>query len=259
MEDTYCKICEIDDFIYDNMSEFKGSTAYQYTSLSSLYKMLHKSKKYRIANIFLHMSNVVYLNDPQEGRLYNDLIREKLNFDKNIENNIKTKNAYVLCLSKDNEERLPMWVQYADSAKGCRIEFEMPYGITMYDMNYCQIKDELPKWIEHMCDKYNACNNEILKKYIEDKLNEIQYYYKDKYYEHEQEVRYTVNVSPENALEYDFVREGEYFPRLYCETQYPFPIKSVMLGPKCPNPEQVALYLKRTGVPEVLKSNIKFQ
>lgn len=265
MTDVYCKICEIDDLIYCNMEEmskFKNSIAYQYTSLSSLYKMLSKSNKsnnLRLPNISLHMSNVVYLNDPKEGKLYNDLVKEELCFDENIKNDIKTQNAYILCLSKDDEERLPMWVQYADGAKGCRIKFKIPSDITMYQINYCENKDELPQIIKYLCDKYNEETNEMSKKYIEDKLNEIQYYYKDKYYEHEKEVRYTLNVSPQNAFEYDFIREGEYFPRLYCETPYTFTILSVTLGPKCPNPEQVALYLKRMGVPEILKSEIKFQ
>lgn len=273
IKETYKSITEINEFLDDKKAKnlttgiFENiknkSIVYHYTSLTALYQMLEKSNKLDVnnhANIILHMSNVEYLNDPNEGKLYLDKINQKLSNTSHVLDNryIDVKNTYILCFSSDNEERLPMWIQYADGAKGCRIQFEVPMSIDIHKMHYTKT-NHLPDKIQYLIDKAKNVTNEMIKEYIKDKLNEVQYYYKDKYYEHEKEVRYTINVSPQNALQYDFIREGEYFPRLYCETPYSFPIKSVMLGPKCPNPEQVALYLKKMGVPEVLKSEIKFQ
>ena len=237
---------------------FTDGHAYHYTSLTSLYHMLSKSnnsKNFEQPNIYLNASNIIYLNDPQEGKLHQEHISSSLN---NKDIDVDVNNAYIICFCKNNKERLPMWVQYADNAKGCRIEFEIPKRIKTYSVDY---KENLntPEVVNYLIKIYNDENNDSIKKYIYNRLQEVEYYYKDVYYSHEDEIRYILNASPQNALEYDFIREGEYFPRLYCETPYPFLIKSVMLGPKCPNPEQVILYLKRMGVPEVYKSNIKFQ
>lgn len=275
IEYIYNRISEIDEYVLKHLAYAENKYGYQYTSLTSLYNMLsnsNKSYKFNIPKISLHMSNVIYLNDPQEGRLYDNLIDKELDNKEAKDNNknetnIETKNAYILCLSEDDEERLPMWIQYADGARGCRIEFEIPKKIDMYKINYNYSENNIPNIIEILINQINKERKSLLLgvgdysiiSYISDRIHEVQYYYKDKYYEHEKEIRYIVNAFPEDAEQYDFIREGEYFPRLYCETPYPFPIKSVMLGPKCPNPEQVALYLKRMGVPEVLKSNIKFQ
>ena len=271
-DETLENLLKISIKIYNSSSikDIKYKNVYHYTSLYSIYNMLSKSNTADFNNnpaIFLHMSNVVYLNDPKEGILYKDIINK--NFGNKINNNTKyvnnknneviTRNTYILCFSKDEQERLPMWIQYGDNAKGCRIEFEVPDEIQIRKINYKYKTDKIPNIINYLLNKYKNEKNSVIKKYINDKIIEIQYYYKNIYYKHEDEVRYTTITLPENALEYDFIREGEYFPRLYCKTPYPFKIKSVMLGPKCPNPEQVALYLKRMGVPEVLKSNIKFQ
>lgn len=231
---------------------------YHYTTLNNLNIMLSKSNqsiKSPMPKITLYMNNASSLNDPQEGMLY-----QKVIYHRHIKNNeIDNRNSYILSFSKDKDEYLPMWVQYADNGKGCRIEFEIPKEIEMFKVNYMKLGDGIPDIIIYLKEEYSNTKDKVLRRYIKDKLSQVQYYYKDIYYKHENEIRYIKNIFPQYVYEYDFVREGEYFPRLYYKTPYPFPIKSVMLGPKCPNPEQVALYLKRMGVPEVLKSNIKFQ
>lgn len=270
----YSYMVDINDMIDKTISAIPADcdSFYQYTTLSSLYLMLTKSNTARsseIPKISLHMSNVAYLNDPLEGmcfekKLYNKL--ESLHLlkeydpstDSSMDRIINTKDTYIASFIKSSEERLPMWVQYADNAKGCRIEFKTNEKLKLTSVQYIS-GDSLPRIIEELIGKASSALSTKKRKYIFEKIREIQYFYKDLYYQHEEEIRYLTTTPVSSALNYESPRENEYFPRLYCPIPEPLEIKSVTLGAKCPNPEQVALFLKKKNVPAVYMSKIHYR
>ena len=245
---------------------------YQYTTLSSLYLMLAKSNTARsseIPKISIHMSNVAYLNDPLEGmcfekKLYNKLKSLHLlkeydpSTDSSMDRIINTKDTYIASFIKSSEERLPMWVQYADNAKGCRIEFKTNEKLKLTPVQY-RSSAALPVIVKNLIEKASSTSSAKKRKYIFEKIHEIQYFYKDSYYKHENEIRYLSTTPVSAAFSYASPRENEYFPRLYCPIPEPLEIKSVTLGAKCPNPEQVALFLKKKNVPAVYMSKIHYR
>ena len=206
------------------------------------------------------MSNIAYLNDPDEGRFYQDsladLLPENFSSDDSI---IHTDDTYIVCFTKTDTEFLPMWVQYANQAQGCRIEFNGS-DIKVTELEY--VKDtELPEVMNKLIEIIkDSSSNTALKTYATDKLHEIQYYYKSANYQHENEVRYTTTMPVKQALVDEGSSDnGTKIPRLYCNIPIPLKIKSVTLGPKCPDPERIALYLKHCGIENVYRSKIHFR
>ena len=215
------------------------------------------------------MSNVAYLNDPLEGmcfekKLYNKLKSLHLlkeydpSTDSSMDRIINTKDTYIASFIKSSEERLPMWVQYADNAKGCRIEFKTNEKLKLTPVQY-RSSAALPVIVKNLIEKASSTSSAKKRKYIFEKIHEIQYFYKDSYYKHENEIRYLSTTPVSAAFSYASPRENEYFPRLYCPIPEPLEIKSVTLGAKCPNPEQVALFLKKKNVPAVYMSKIHYR
>lgn len=256
----------------------KKKSFFQYTSLSALYKMLTQSNQ-AVANdppkIQLHLSNAAYLNDPDEGSLYNKTLTstlKKFNLQQRYEqlfnsssiaipyssSLIQTNNTYIVSFSQVEKERLPMWVQYANNAQGCRIEFDIQ-SLQCYSIKYNAPSRSLPKVMKDLISIAADPSFSKIQDYILSKLHELQYYYKNKYYQHEDEVRYAITTSLSNATTEEAPRDGEYFPRLYYNIPTPLTIKSVTLGPKCPNPEHVALYLKKMNVPAIYRSEIHYR
>lgn len=251
--------------IIDSFKTIKKSTpshGYQYTSLTALYAMLtisNMAKKNDPPQILLHLNNAIYLNDPREGQLFDEIFKDKTGSE------LSTKpinHTYILSLSSESNELLPMWVQYADDGKGCRIEFDttnLNFHPVAYssrfdtNTNANEYKDIFQQYLLENWDKKSP---EYL--YLKDMYSNYRFYFKDEAYKTEAEIRFTQSVLPQLAKEHP-VRKNELFPRLYCETPYPLTIKSVMLGPKCPNREHIKLNLERLNVPKVTFSNIQYR
>ena len=215
--------------------------------------------------IMLRMSNVAYLNDPDEGHFYQSKLIDSLPKQFSYEgSNIHTDDTYIVCFAEKGDELLPMWVQYANQAQGCRIEFNGS-DIKVTKLEYVN-NTELPKVMEQLIKQIkdpptkDPLINVAIQTYATDKLHEIQYYYKSSNYQHENEVRYTTTMPVKQALVDEGSSDnGTKIPRLYCNIPIPLKIKSVTLGPKCPDPERVALYLKHCGIENVYRSKIHFR
>lgn len=263
---------------YERDSEHSvwAGKAYQYTNLEALYNMLLSGdKREKVDNnswgpkIKLRLSNTAYLNDPKEGKLLCDILEERefQSFRDYFKGNlsditgVRTSNVYVASLSQDPIERLPMWIQYGDWGRGCRIEFDLSESNGFRQLQYYEESDIPLKLERDFIKKQRSviirlALLDILQSYLEKQT----YFYKEKYYEHEAELRIVKKAEPQNAKEdLKHVRSGEVFPRLYVESDSYIKISSVILGPKCENQEHIALALKRLGVPVVKRSAISFR
>ena len=242
--------------------------AYQYTSIASLYDMLKYSRSDpydKSPSIFLYLSNVIYLNDPEEGQvLMNLLFADKLPNRSNTE--IYLPSTYIASLLTNPSELLPMWLQYADNGMGCRIEFDISQTTDFKKIQYlCSSQQSGHELTLKLMDNINRTfphANEALINYIRQKLSPISYLFKNDYFRHEEEIRLveTADFSQASCLTSpEHIQNSNEIPRLYVKSPFALKITSVLLGPKCPNPERVALYLKKQGIPEVKYSQIHFR
>ena len=155
-----------------------------------------------------------------------------------------------------------MWIQYGDNGSGCRIEFEVELVHNFKKVKYLapgqKTDDKLDNIVLDLL-KYVKSSNSVISEYARGVITAIEYQIKNPYYEHEREVRCSMQQTPQLAKVFEKPKPDESFPRLYCELQTPIRIKSVILGPKCPTPQATALFLIRKGVPEVRMSSIKFR
>ena len=273
------KVDEIQNLEYFKVDADQVKTAYHYTSLSSLYAMIKYSMAINSTSVFLHLSNIAYLNDPAEGSLLIEKLSGKL--DKEDKISIPISQTFISSLILASEELLPMWVQYADNAKGCRIEFELN-GTEFKRVRYClptgkidtsqdtlensqKQENILSNKITELINGINTAfpqKNQTLVNYLKKSLDKIRFLFKSSYYQHESEIRLIDNVKPENAkllTDPDYIQSPEDIPRLYVNSEKPFKIKSIMLGPKCPNPEKIDLYLHSQGIKNVQRSSIEFR
>lgn len=150
-----------------------------YTKMGTLKKLLTRDKEKMPR---MRLWNSVYMNDPFEGEIFIDLIKRAGNFQDNNEilkkyflhltnrDHIKESNypdltpvnssVYFTSFSAQ-EDNIQMWVQYADSAKGCNLEFDdsffdtrgdsadlddvsiyMDQDYPLYKVQYIEMKDE---------------------------------------------------------------------------------------------------------------------
>lgn len=257
------------------ITSYEG-VAYQYTSLAALSAMIETANKnretrYDPMDFFVHMSNAEYLNDPDEGQVFlsrvnciRQLDKEKIQLEKNL---IKPKTSYITCLAIHNEEKLPMWVQYGDGGYGCRIEFEVKTKDNFFEVCYLPANDKKldddtaialqdieAKIEDEFSDKKGICLD-----YLEAYLTKKSYYFKEDFYKQEKEIRSVAIRQPKEVELRTELRSGDIFPKAYTLLQNPLRVKSVMLGPKCENPEQIALALYQMGIPKVYRSNIHFR
>lgn len=237
--------------------------AYHYTSLDALYQMLTKSKEsFEDGNIGIKMfmGNAEYLNDPKEGQYFDEATSSDSEKSDNI---LHPKDTYVLSLTKDTEERLPLWVQYAANGTGCRIEFEISAADDFHDVLYissdANLNAQASEAIQTLKDHIRAHPEPVIINYAKEVIDQIKYYIKPIFYKYENEIRHFSSSLPQLANVYPSPRPGEVVPRLYCELNKALKVKSIMLGPKCPNPNHIALFLYRCGVPEVRMSRIEFK
>ncbi|MEJ6078612.1 DUF2971 domain-containing protein [Vibrio sp. 1-Bac 57] len=102
-------------------------TFYKYKSLDNFEFLLDLILKERIYAACQHE-----LNDPMEGvvRIDGTIPKEK---EKEWEEIIKK--FRIVCFSRDKDNQL-MWSHYADGARGCLIEFELPEGQDVQKVSY---------------------------------------------------------------------------------------------------------------------------
>ena len=263
--DIYKELNNIDSIEEEYKKKFvpyKGKACH-YTTVDALVQMLTKSKEILTnGNIGLKMfmGNAEYLNDPQEGQYFDEVMGDIIQQTDRV---LKPKDTYVLSLSLDEEERLPMWVQYGGNGMGCRIEFEINDSDNFLQVAYIKPDDQLVtrenESIQKLKNYIAAHTEKVIRKYARDVIEKIKYYVKPSYYDYEKEIRYCVTCLPQLAKAYQSPRPGESVPRLYCELNKALKVTSITLGPKCPNPNYIALFLYRCGIPEVCISSIKFK
>ena len=265
--DIYQKFNTIDDIETQCSKVFSiySGDAYHYTSLEALYQMLTRSKEsFDDGNIGIKMfmGNAEYLNDPKEGQYFDEATSSDSIKSDNI---LHPKDTYVLSLTKDKEERLPLWIQYGANGAGCRIEFEISASDDFHNVLYISSDDNLNEQIREaiqtLKDRVRTYHEPVLISYAKKVIERIKYYIKPIFYMHEDEIRHCSSSLPQsaNVYAYSSPRPGEAVPRLYCELNIALKVKSIMLGPKCPNPNHIALFLYRCGVPQVRMSRIEFK
>lgn len=249
-----------------------------------------KSLKYlpaysdKIGGSPFRMGNVAYLNDPEEGKVFGRIVGEK----EDPADDFKYRNAYLASFSLKSDS-LPMWVQYADDAKGCCYEIDTtpflynreyeledhiinssygkkhklnPVGYTLYRVHYYDDKkeDEITDTCKMLQEHIEALRPWRKKKKIDNLLNElldsVRYLFKDPSYQAEEEIR-IVKIDYDNKRKID--TSGEGLPRLFVEIEIPLVFKKIILGPKTTDIKQKATYLKCCkNVKNVCKSKIKY-
>lgn len=249
----------------------QNKKAYQYTSLFALRGMLEHSDLdlYGRLQFQVHMSNAEFLNDPDEGYI----LLNNFQLDKKIPqlktNEIYPRREYITCLTTEEAEKLPMWVQYGDGGSGCRIEFEVNPEANFYEVSYVE-RNELSPDIRTIIDSMKEIVNNHFEQNVGGNftavldwakllLKKYGYFFKDKYYSQEKEIRSIVTALPQQVQLWDKPRNGEIFPRSYVILKKPLQVLSVTLGPKCPNPEQIAVALQNKGINHIYRSKIHFQ
>lgn len=254
-----------------NETPFMDKTAYQYTSLQALKGMLDQAQRESCGGLQfnVHMSNAEFLNDPDEGYILLNNFHSGKKVPKSTTDEIHPRREYITCLSTEEEEKLPMWVQYGDGGRGCRIEFEVDPSANFYKVSYIE-RNKLPKKIRKIIstmkrvvdDYYEENANQkstIVSDWAKLLLKKYGYFFKDKYYVQEKEIRSIVTALPHQVQLWDKLRNGEIFPRSYVTLEKPLQVLSVTLGPKCPNPEQIAVALQNMGIKHIYRSKIHFQ
>lgn len=261
----------------------KFKSGYKYTSLSRLKSMIDESKENEKLktpenaedrgygkfpfSFDLHMSNAEFFNDPDEGNLLLKTFKPERVPNTDSSDRLEPRQEHFACLIHTKAEYLPMWVNYGDGGKGCRIEFEIkshPKNLLFFKVEYIRSTPNGPAktLVDEVTDIVNTYTGEIdvvynWAKYL---LRKAGYFYKSSYYSYENEIRIFPNMTPATKVEmYEKPYGDEIFPRTYMRANEPLKVKSITLGPKCKNPEQIAVALHNLGIETVYRSNIHFQ
>ncbi len=115
-------------------------------------KLAHYTSREAIINILrkkdnkLRLKNSIYVNDPEEGEIFKEIIEfDYENKDKNSRIKYNKNNVYINCFSTniDEDSSLPMWVNYGNQAKGCAIIFNNNFfGINKGNLEYINSSDD---------------------------------------------------------------------------------------------------------------------
>lgn len=228
----------------------------------------------------LPLFHVNHMNDPQEGTLVRQVIgiREK---DKSVSGRRIYENDHVYLKSffkhdsrEGSFEFLPMWIQYADDAKGCCVVFDArTFGnhalrevIYMSDAGECvhagkacdsKRYETIQEGIDSLREIYK--DYEIRKcvtldiskdpriedsyagmdELVDHAMSQISYLFKHETYKHENEVRLIVE---ENDIEKVRVIGGK-VPKVYVYNDSQTYIGEIVLGPKMKEPNNFVNYL----------------
>ena len=236
------------------------------------------------------LSNVAYLNDPQEGRI----IYKMLGIDESeAPTQLEFQNVYLGSFSMKNDS-LPMWVQYSEDGKGCCYEINkslfsgsdhsveehiiLPYSdnsvgrkrkkpplykVYYYDEN--KQKSDFEIAFEEICSQLGESIQMIandrkqskrIDLFIEELLDSVRFLIKDAAYSTEKEIR-IVMVDYYNQKKVDSTRSG--VPHLYMELGSTLQFDRVILGPKATDVKAKAAYLRNcSNVKDVSESSIKY-
>lgn len=155
-----------------NIKEIKDNLKYpihkpvcHYSRIENLKSLLKPKEetKFRI-------NNVLYMNDPSEGSVFGELIKQVANKDykdiyekkENYREQINNSNTY-LCSFTQNIDNLPMWVQYGNDGKGCCLIFEKDffdndneplYNLTTHNLSEIDIVEEFDNDTQEIQSKY---------------------------------------------------------------------------------------------------------
>ena len=250
-----------------------------YTNLKNIKLLLADEKedtKYR-----LPLFHAYHMNDPQEGSLLFKLL--SLSQKPNANSNRFTyKSNYVFLKSffsykketdKNVSEFLPMWVQYGDEAKGCCVVIDSTsfercdlHKVTYIDEHGKCGDTNMQKCIDQLIERYHNLNRSLdqldllnrfsdntdeaqfeyrLEQICKNCISLIVYLFKDKSYEHEQEVRILKTLSP--ADEDQFREIPGDIPKVYVYNDVPTYIDEIILGAKVPNPDDYVPYFTIHG------------
>jgi hypothetical protein len=233
-----------------------------------------------------HLSNVAYMNDPSEGKIFVNLLNKyKSNSAPNSykfdmlfepvqnERDIYIRNVYIANYTTA-KDYLPMWAQYGDNGKGCCLVFKdnifkqsIVDDLTLYRVLYIEDNDkeedkeivsklesivhDLEEWMPRLE------NDNTIKQWIINNLEEIRFLFKSSSYKYEEEVRLIIHAKKGDVKIDD--RDTLDVPKLYFELEKKLEYKEVILGPKNEKPFEVAPFLLHSSVEKVTKSNIDFQ
>ena len=249
---------------------------YHYTSLKVLEVLSQPDTTF-------HLSNTAYLNDPQEGLLGLQLLREELEviYGKTLPSywtlylsssaGIFIHQSFVASFIKKGDT-LPMWVQYGANGKGCCLEINTAevcdplYSIIYLKYDLIKFFKSIFRELEEYKQKYSAVDpaTDSIFLYARNILIHACYLYKDSAYQHENEIRILTFAPLKKAKTELSAREGEDFPRVFLETDLfkncdhtkGLPFSSIMLGPAVLYPERVATALVQRGYdPAIIKKS----
>ena len=258
----------------------KDNMIYHFTGLSTLVSLATPSARFR-------MSNAAFLNDPSEGQIIMDNLPARLNRMRNKIcpelkkwlKNVKAgtfkeifnpNSTYIASFtaSKDGSIRnLPMWNTYADFGRGCAIRFTSEsFKCDLYRVQYSLKEAKVfgDSFIQKLNEVWsdwgndNSPKTQILRTIALDTLAQCSYLFKDSSYRYENEVRAIFSCPPQQAEKEESLRDGELFPRTYCEL--PFHIEHVIFGPAVAEPERLAVGAASMGLDCTFeKSDIPFK
>ena len=226
----------------------------------------------------LPMFHARHMNDPQEGKILQNLLQTNDIFSSDKQNVYKENYVFLksfFSYKKDDvkqvKEFLPMWVQYGDDAKGCCVilnqrTFEknkLRRIVYLSDTGKCS--EEKDKRVQQYLEKFINAYKRILsnvKKFnsgdmqeqecltkisslLEDIVFDISYLFKHESYKHEKEVRIIKNKT---SCELNDVKviSGQ-VPKLYIYNDAQTYIDEVVLGSKMENPENYVPFIYKQG------------
>lgn len=242
----------------------------------------------------LRLGNVAYLNDPEEGKVFYEILKKKnenVLEDLVVHTDLMYENTYLACFSR-KEDFLPMWVQYASDATGnCYAintsifnQFESEFEERLYrKITHNRFKNKNNKYVLYrvfyygsgvlsdedeeilgFCDAIsnmlermkNYFSDEQIKDLVNQLLSEIRYLFKDIAYASEDEIR-VICIDHYDEKKLLASTNGGY--RFYMELDADIYFNRVILGPKAIDVKKKATYLSCCqNVGKVEKSKIKY-
>ncbi|MGL5646671.1 MAG: tetratricopeptide repeat protein [Clostridium sp.] len=127
---------------YEHTGDDKANQLGHYTKIQNMKFLIKKDSKSDEENkTYLRLNNIEYMNDPDEGNTFFELFSKDIkckNFLKEIygrcgkesEERVEIKgegNIFLVSLSKNIDNSLPMWRQYANDGDGCCLVFDSEF------------------------------------------------------------------------------------------------------------------------------------
>lgn len=267
-----------------NLRYKQNTTVAYYTTLDNMLYMT--PAKCNVPEEFgcWSLMNISYMNDPNEGKLLLDCLREgneeKYQFSKR--KGIAVPYSFFKCFTT-LVDYLPMWQMYADNAEGVCLVLKTSDIINaigsskLYRVCYLS-KDNNGKYTanERFIDNYL---NELRKlaeyfvseydlKYLRELLGDVSYLFKDSCYAYEQEVR-IIRSYDGASKDFRHTNIQDAAAKLFVKLEHVLPIVEVIVGPKFKNmgdripylQEQLTIMCQSSGIkiPEITVSSIDYR